>query len=208
MARFSGPVRWAIGVYLVGLHVVVALPHLEPALADVPPVPAIKPERLIPKHFWWQDPQVPGGATVYLGDSITAGLVAPGVNFGISGATSADVLNVIEKLPSVKRAGVVYLAVGVNDVHDGLPGTAERFMAIAAAIPAGTSVVWSAVLPSSHPRISAEAVQRINEAAQAACNSRPRCRFVAAPEWRADYLLEDGVHLSAAGYAAWLEALP
>lgn len=208
-------VRVAIGAYLAALHLVVALPHIEPhvALPQTPPTTSTartpKPQ---PGHFAWQDPQVPDGATVFLGDSITAGLLTSNlaprtVNYGISGATTADVLNVIDKLPSVKRASRIYLAVGVNDVHDGLPGTEDRFRAIATAIPAGTSVVWSAVLPTAHPRISVEAVQRVNEEARAACAARSRCTWVPAPEWREGYLLADGVHLSGAGYAAWAAAL-
>ena len=212
LPRLSKPVGWTLAAYLLGLHAVVALPYLE-RLATAPEQPApvaVKPTRSAPNHFAWLDPQVPAGASVFLGDSITAGLWAPAVaersvNYGISGATTADVLATIGKLPSIERAGRVYLAVGVNDVHDGLDGIGGRFQAIAAAIPG--PVVWSAVLPTNHPRIKAEDVARVNDAARAVCSARPRCVFVEAPEWRSGYLLDDGVHLSAAGYAAWTQGL-
>jgi lysophospholipase L1-like esterase len=63
------------------------------------------------------------------------------------------------------------------------------------------------VLPSAHPRIDAQAVAQANALARAACATRPRCTFVEAPPWRTEYLLPDGVHLSATGYAAWAAAL-
>jgi lysophospholipase L1-like esterase len=68
-------------------------------------------------------------------------------------------------------------------------------------------MVWSAVLPTAHPRIDAQAVASVNAVVRSVCEARPRCTFVPAPPWQAGYLLADGVHLSAAGYAAWTAAL-
>lgn len=207
--------RILAAVYVGLLHVALAAQFLptadwreQPAATHSAPVRTPRP---IPNHFDWLAPQIPAGATVFLGDSITAGLfthaVAPGAaNFGVSGATTADVLAVVERLPTIRRAGRVFITVGVNDVHDGqIDGIGERFQAIAAAIPG--PVVWSAVLPTNHPRIKAEDVARVNDAARAVCSARPRCVFVEAPEWRSGYLLDDGVHLSAEGYAVWTAAL-
>jgi len=103
-------------------------------------------------HFR-MDGNVPDGATLFIGDSITQGLAtsaiaALSVNYGISSDTTLGVLNRIRKYESTARANAVVLAVGVNDLSRRNDGEIiTNYEKILNSIPKETSVVVSAILP-------------------------------------------------------------
>jgi lysophospholipase L1-like esterase len=67
------------------------------------------------------DANVPKGAVVFIGDSITQGLclsaiVPTSVNYGIGGDTTVGVLQRLQIYGSLQKAGAVVVAIGVNDL--------------------------------------------------------------------------------------------
>ena len=160
-----------------------------------------------------RDRQVPPGADVFLGDSLTASMVVANVspvavNFGIGGQRTDHLLEFLPSLHSLGRAGRVFLMIGTNDVVQGrTAGLHERYDRLLAALPAGVPVVMS-----SAPPVRGREVQATQAAAdaRAACSKVARCTFVdvhAALRGDPEVLEEDGVHLSAHGYEVLRKAL-
>lgn len=167
---------------------------------------------------------VPAGSALFFGDSnvqaLAVSAVAPNaVNYGIGGIGSADLLSVIPGYKkSIANASLVVLSIGVNDVANGkAAGFAERYRAIVEALPASTPTVLSMVAPvlvaENVEKVNAD-ITAVNLEIAAICKARPRCAAVDtwaifAPNGkpRPEYFNADGVHLSPAGYAAWIGAL-
>jgi lysophospholipase L1-like esterase len=158
------------------------------------------------------DATVPAGATVFLGDSHTYGLVLSNVTsnaakFATGGQTSAELLEEIPGLACLSRAACVVVTIGTNDLLQGRgTGMESRYREIIAAIPA--PVALCSIPPIVH--LARECIAAAGAAAAAATG---RCRFVDlhgalthAGEPLAG-VLWDGVHLSAQGYAVWTELL-
>jgi hypothetical protein len=147
------------------------------------------------------DATVQPGAKVFLGDSITYGLILSnvttgGVKFATGGQNSEALLQEMHGLTCLARASVVVITIGTNDVLEGrVDGLEDRYRQILAAVPAGVPVILSSVPPI--------------EAARRACADDARCTFVdaygALSEGDAPLpgVLWDGVHLSADGYRIW-----
>lgn len=166
----------------------------------------------MPKPPYWSqtfglhlqaDPHQPAGLAVFLGDSITQGLaveaVAPGsVNYAAGGMTSRDLQHMLPRLESLKRARVVVLTIGTNDLLRGMDGSATRIVEVGRSIPA--PLVWHAIPPSA--RFDPAPV---NAAIRHACATRPRCTFVETAFEPGDF--RDGVHLTPAGYRRWIASL-
>lgn len=131
---------------------------------------------------------------VIIGDSLARGLPMKGANCAISGATTAEVL---AALPNLSRAKHVYVLVGTNDLLYQEP-VVDRLHALASRLPA--NVTWTGI-PQSR-LIDAAKIDEANAAIRTICTSRG-FRFIPPPEGHT----RDGLHLSAAAYAQWLEHL-
>jgi lysophospholipase L1-like esterase len=167
---------------------------------------------------------LPARDVVLLGDSLTEwgswGEWLPDLrirNHGVAGETSADVLrrvgSAVEPAPAL-----LYLLVGVNDLALGL--ARRRIVANVAAIldqvasraPEAVVVVQSLLPCWRELRDDALTLNRSYRALVA--DRSPRCYYLDVWPALADQdgalapdCTDDGVHLTAAGYAAWLSVL-
>lgn len=160
-------------------------------------------------------PQLPDGWAVFLGDSITAGLIQSrieprSINLGIGGQTSAQLLARIPTYRGLEGASVVYLMIGINDIWQGKASDLKTTIPdLARAIPANTPVVWSAIAPTTHEDMNVQA-RSANELIKQTCASRGNCRYVdtwAALTGLGSSAFTDGVHLSPSGYEALAQAI-
>lgn len=154
--------------------------------------------------------------TVLLGDSHTwlLGQDESGRNQGISGIMVADVPAAMP--PSIAQASAILLMIGTNDIWRGKTvGLPERLDSLAAALPAGVPLVWSGIPPGDDFRFDLDEARAANKVIEALCAARPGCVYVDTWAILADdqgkpldrYFVSDGVHLSADGYSAWLDAI-
>jgi lysophospholipase L1-like esterase len=173
-----------------------------------------------------QDPQVPAGAVIFIGDSLTQGLlvseVTPlGVNYGIGGDNVGGAIQRVPHYKSLAKASAVVLAIGINDLSwrddDRVLADYERLLAT---VPPGPRIIVSALLPVVSPT---EAIRLENAPDRlAAFNARLRVLAEARGAFfldagpaladasgmlRAEYHVGDGLHLNAAGYAIWTSHL-
>lgn len=174
------------------------------------------------------DAQVPEGAVVFLGDSLTQGLCTdgvaqPSVNYGIGSDTTVGVLGRLAAYSdSLGRASAVVLAIGVNDLlFRGNPEIVDNYRRILDALPAGLPVVCSALMPinvrtyAPGTPVSNARITALNRSLREACEARSHCIFVDPRGRLADddgnlrASLEDGdgIHLNAAGNRIWAEVL-
>lgn len=154
------------------------------------------------------DETVPDGSVLFLGDSITHGLVTSsvvpnGVNFGIGGLTAIELLDRLPSYGSVQRAKYVSLMVGTNDVMQGRGSTLlETYRSLLRAIP--VPVVLSTIPPlDKFPRESRQAAHM----ARQACLSSTKLVDLHSALLNVPGALRDGVHLSSKGYAVWIDLL-
>lgn len=150
------------------------------------------------------DAQVAEGSVVLLGDSLTERFPNPKrlspqvVNYGIGGMTTRELRRVLPRFGAVRRASVVVLTIGTNDVRlrelDGLEG---RMREISERIP--VRVVWNAIPPTHFG--PEEAVGVVNATARKVCAERPDCTFLETRWASGDFT--DGTHLSRAAYTKW-----
>ena len=196
-----------LAAYLLAIHAALALAAYRLTLE--PPV-----VRMLRDTHRQQDPQVPPGAVVFLGDSITQGLAAAAVaslsiNYSISGQRSDQLLKSLEQYPSLSRASAVVLTIGTNDVVQGrVADLAQTYAEILRAVPAAVPVLMNTIPPIRGEH--AEGALRARAAAVEACARDARCRLVdlhAAALSHGNALAEDGVHLTESGYIAWAALL-
>ena len=182
-------------------------------------------QRMMNYHRY-MDGNIPEGAVLFIGDSITQGLCTSAVwecsvNYGIGSDTTVGVLQRLADYASMARAGAVVVAIGVNDLaRRDNAAILENYKKIMEAVPAGTPLVFSAVLPlderakdikeDRNPRI-----RELNAGLASLCATDERCSVVDATAALTDdtgnlnpgYHAGDGVHLNTAGYALWITAL-
>lgn len=173
------------------------------------------------------DGNVPDGAVLFIGDSMTQGLcvsaVSPlSVNYGIGSDTTAGVLKRLPTYRSIRRAGAVVVAVGVNDMK--LRSNDEilhNYAAIAAQIPEKVPIVFSAVLPLNEKSREErrvryrERTRTLNARLEEFCRGSSRFFFLDVGPLLSDdtgnlageYDDGDGVHLNAKGNAIWISGL-
>ena len=172
------------------------------------------------------DGNVPIGSVVFIGDSITQGLcvsaVAPtAVNYGIGSDTTVGVLQRLPVYNSIKRAGAVVIAIGINDLklrtnEDIL----HNYSIIAERIPENIPVVFSAVLPLDEKlfpdcRGWNQRIQTLNTDLKTFCDRSRNHFFVdAGPllldgqgNLAAEFHDRDGIHLNSKGNAIWIGEL-
>ncbi len=166
------------------------------------------------------DQQVPAGATLLFGDSLTAGLY-PGavamdaVNYGIGGNTTADLIGRLPNYGSIAHAKRVVILIGVNDLYtrsdEEIVASVER---IVGAVPEGPRIDVVGLLPTRKPEWS-DRILGVNDGLQVIADNCTRCRYLDAGEaladergdLRAEFDWGDGLHLSAAGYRVLAQQL-
>ncbi|KQS55154.1 hypothetical protein ASG17_03400 [Brevundimonas sp. Leaf363] len=162
-----------------------------------------------------------GVGTAFVGDSLIEHAQwdrltphEPSRNFGISGDAARDVHDRAAQVLSVRPARIVLLA-GTNDITHGTaeaaPDWLGRTLATWRALSPDVAIAVLAVPPRAAER--ADAVARLNctllETAQAAgAVFLDGAEVLALSDGGLDpRLTRDGLHLNAAGYRQWLEAL-
>ncbi len=141
------------------------------------------------------------------------------LNFGISGDTMHNMHARLLDYPELSSAVAVVIAIGVNDMPDydvaQMQAQAQRIVDV---VPPQLPLVWSLILPVDerlkYDRPRARIVA-INAAWAQLCRGHPRCVISSADSifadangrLKPDYHNGDGLHLSAAGYAAWTTVL-
>jgi len=231
---------WLARIYLVALHLLVGLVlwksdflykanaklglsgQLETSFED-------RSKRQANDYFDRVDGLLNRAPIVLLGDSTMASL-APNavwtgsVNLGLGGTTTLDLIRAIGRLPSLDKAALVVLAVGINDLcldQASRSEFARRLRLLAPRLPATRPTYWTSILPTDprakHARcsVAADSIRNANLAISAACSSMPRCTYVDIHPAFADaqgYLKQDlhdgdGIHLNRRGYALFTQQL-
>ena len=224
--------------YLIGVHILLAVVLLKSDFIDrvehklgihktaEPPEITQHYHRMLHYHRR-MDGNVPEGAILFIGDSITQGLcvsaiASPAVNYGIGSDTTTGVLQRLPYYNSIGRASAVVLAIGINDMkRRSNDEILENYRAIIAQIPKTIPVIVSAVLPLDEE--SRDDWQGRNQKRIKTLNSNivnlamveNNVFFVDAGPLLIDeagnladvYHDGDGVHLNSRGNAIWIDAL-
>lgn len=171
------------------------------------------------------DRNVPEGASIFIGDSITQGLATSAiadssVNYGIGRDTTLGVLNRITRYESLSRAGSVVIAIGVNDLHRrGDREIVSNYADILNSLPKNIPVVVSAILPVDErvEDISSKnkRILKVNDSIRELVSQHENVTFSDAGEdlrgadnnLKSDYHTGDGIHLNSEGYQIWIREL-
>jgi lysophospholipase L1-like esterase len=222
--------------YIVCVHAILGLVLLKNNSSQRNDTAAIAKQEVrseITEHFHHMiryhsrmDGNVPVGSVVFIGDSITQGLcvsavVPSAVNYGIGYDTTVGVLQRLPVYNSIKRAGAVVIAIGINDFklrtnEDIL----HNYSTIAERIPENIPVIFSAVLPLDEKlfpdcRGWNQRIQALNTDLKAFCDRSRNHFFVdAGPlvldgqgNLAAEFHDGDGIHLNSKGNAVWIGEL-
>lgn len=140
----------------------------------------------------------------------------PVLNRGVSGETSADLLRRLDD--AINQPLAVFLLIGTNDLARGMSlreivGNVATILAEVERRAPGTPVVVQGVPPRTRP--FREPIRALNQHYQALVAAAGRQveyldLWPALADERGDLrraFTPDGVHLSAAGYAAWVDVL-
>lgn len=218
--------RKAVVAYLVVLHLTLiagvglwASKHWQRQTVPVAEHPYYKARR-----SFQQVVQVPAGATVFAGDSLTDHADwsillgdARAVNFGIAGDTSDGLLQRVDDITRHQPARV-FLMIGINDVSGHvapeviLANYRQILQRIHATSP-GTQVVVQSVLPVSKWEALNAPIRRLNAQLQAVA-AQQGAGFLdlhsaftdASGKLDARYTF-DGLHLNGEGYLLWRQLL-
>ncbi len=174
------------------------------------------------------DANVPRGAIIFIGDSITQGLcvsavITPSVNYGIGSDTSFGVLQRLPVYKSIANASAVVIAIGINDfIFRSNIEILKNYTLIVEQIPKRVPIIFSAVLPLDE-KIHAKKWQGVNQNRIKNLNSKLKdltakfanTFFVDASPLLVDgegnlsnaYYMIDGIHLNSQGNAIWIQEL-
>jgi lysophospholipase L1-like esterase len=139
-------------------------------------------------------------------------------NLGIAGETVEELLGRMSALcASVAGPDIIFLMTGINNIAMEDFGIIETYRAIVKSLTAcftQTRVVIQSILPVRLPWVETGNIAGINRAIEELSN---QLSVVYLDLFKlfidsnggpiADYLLEDGVHLSSRGYAIWADAV-
>jgi hypothetical protein len=209
--------------YIIGLHLFVVVLLVKTDFAskfkekflDTPKHSNPHGETMILFHQA-MDASVPEGASIFIGDSITQGLATAAVspfpvNYGIGSATTTELLENIPKYQSLKRASVIFLMIGINDIGQNNPeALATRLVAIDAALPNNVPLVWSGIMPAYRNNVDPTSITSANRVIRDLCAARVGCTYVDTQKLFSaggPKLFRDGVHPNNDGYAIWIDAL-
>ena len=160
--------------------------------------------------------------TIFIGDSIMAGLasasLAPNsVNLALSGDTAKALSRRLDRYRFAASSRCAVIAIGINDLRRGETpqDTSAAIAQIVAALGDARQILVSEILPTSESaKPASSAVREVNDALPAICMPENHCAIVTAhddlanaDDTLANEYSADGLHLSAAGYAAWRKAL-
>jgi len=180
---------------------------------------------LITTYHFRMDGNVPEGASLFIGDSITQGLATSAianlsVNYGIGTDTTLGVLNRVPKYKSLSRAGSVVLAIGVNDLRRrSNEEIVTNYKDILDSLPENIPVVVSAILPVDERvqgvNFENKRISRVNKLLLELVGEYDNVTFSDAGKalrgldnnLKLDFHVGDGVHLSSDGYQVWIREL-
>lgn len=172
------------------------------------------------------DGNVPDGAVVFIGDSMTQGLcvsaVAPlSVNYGIGGDTTVGVLQRLPTYHSLQRAGAIVVTIGNNDLKfRSNKEIVRNYSAIIERLPRDVDVIFSAPLPydekANHEWVgSNQRLRALNKDLKLLTQKSRRLHFIDAGPLLVDaegnladrFHDGDGTHLNEDGNAVWIVEL-
>ena len=171
------------------------------------------------------DKQIPDGATVFIGDSITQSLAVSNVaansfNFGIGSDTTYGVLQRLDTYRHLHRAKTIVLAIGINDLKVRDPEeTLLNYERILNKLPKGVNVVISTLHPVDDQLrgrgVNNQRIQQINRGLKILAKASEQRVYTdisslisgSDGNLKAAYHVGDGIHLTPAGYALWTVAL-
>jgi lysophospholipase L1-like esterase len=159
------------------------------------------------------DRNIGDGAVLFLGSSSVQGLhvadvAANAANLGLGGERIGELHARIAGYTSLARARLAVLAIGYNDLRAGPPEAAlDAYRALLAGLPAGLKLVISGVQPGAARDALPAATDAFNTGLRALCAQRAGCAYVDLAGLVGDAYEADGVHLSAAVYSSWKQAL-
>lgn len=172
------------------------------------------------------DGNVPDGAVVFIGDSITQGLcvsaVAPlSVNYGIGGDTTVGVLQRLPTYQSLWRAGAIVVAIGNNDLKFRTnKEIVLNYAAILERLPRDVTVIFSAPFPYDEKANVVwsgrnQRIKAISKELAALTGKAGNLHFIDAGPQLVDaegnladsFHDGDGTHLNEKGNAVWIREL-
>lgn len=220
-------------IYFITLHILVALMLVKSDFIEkvgykfgVYTAPELSSyyDRITTYHFR-MDGNVPDGATIFIGDSITQGLATSAiaklsVNYGIGSDTTLGVLNRVREYESLTRANAIVLAIGVNDLgRRSDEQIITNYKDILDSLPKNIPVVVSAILPvdESVQAVNSEnkRIIRVNILLDELTRAYDAVIFSNAGSLlrdsdnnlKSDFHVGDGVHLNSEGYQIWIQEL-
>ncbi len=218
--------------YLIVLHLALALvlmksdflQRVERHFGGLPPELSEHYHHMLAYHRRI-DKQVPAGAVIVIGDSITQSLAVSNIadnsfNFGIGSDTTYGVLQRLHTYQSLDKAETIVLAIGVNDLKRRDPDEIiQNYTHILAMLPPSAKVIISALHPVDD-RIQGELrsnqrIRQVNRGLKQLADTSEQWLYSDTTDMLSDsdgnlkafYHEGDGIHLSAAGYALWTQAL-
>jgi lysophospholipase L1-like esterase len=223
-----------IATYIIGVHILLAIVLLKSDFIErvERKLGVASPE--ITEHFHRMlrfhrrmDGNVPEGAVLFIGDSITQGLCvsavsSPSVNYGIGNDTTVGVLQRLSDYSSIEKASAVVLAIGINDMkRRSNDEILDNYRAIIERIPNTTPVVFSAALPldeeskDERQGRNQNRIRPLNSSIEHLANAKNNVFFVDAGPLLVDkfgnlandYYDGDGLHLNSKGNAIWIDVL-
>jgi lysophospholipase L1-like esterase len=172
------------------------------------------------------DRNVPDGSVIFIGDSLIQGLcvsavACPAVNFGIEKDTTVGVLKRLQRYECLKRAAVIIIAIGLNDLwYRGNSEIIQNYSKIMKKLPDTIPVIFSAVLPVDEDARSYllgwnSRIRDLNSELQVMCMKTPNYLYIDAGKALSNnqgfldkrYHNGDGIHLNSDGNRVWIEEL-
>jgi len=220
-------------LYLVGIHILsVMLMASIVGLYSPSFLESNKQKRIIKEQFNQSvifhgriDKNLPSGVVIFIGDSIIKGLAISAVhplsvNFGIGHDTTAGVIQRLPTYKSIKKASLIVLGIGVNDL--GRLSNAEitrNYATIFGLIPEDKLVLLSKILPIDESLKSKNGynarIISLNRVLDKFCAevARLECLDIGPllvnekGNLSSDFHIGDGIHLNSVGYHVWIKAL-
>ena len=221
-------------VYLIIIHISLVIVLLKPdfahrlqsKLGHENSAPELTPhfKRMLSYHKRI-DGNVPDGAVIFIGDSITQGLaviaVSPkSVNYGIGSDTTIGVLERIPAYKSLSHAKAIIIAIGVNDLrrrdNDEI---IKNYKQILKKLPENIPIIANAILPVDEEIRNQtrrnDRISSLNIALNSICDGYKNVYFVNLSKQLIDsgnnladsYHVGDGIHLNTKGYNVWIKEL-